>query len=192
MRTTGALRITSPARNGDAPPAAPSAPLAATKVIASVAANVTLLTALLFWFGLLYTQVFFEYFRVHPTVLDQPAADILARGVDGLFVPLAVLAAASLVVLCVVRYLRSRLSAPTWLVVLRVSAPVAAGAGLALVTSAVIAIAQPDGTHGYPGLAGLGLAVGVLLLLFAWQHVATAGVVEWAVALLLVVIGLFW
>jgi hypothetical protein len=195
MRAASGLRIASPTRNGDSGgsrSAARSAPLAATKVIASIAANVTLLTALLFWFGLLYTQVFFEYFRVHPTVLDQPAQDILARGVDGLFVPLAVLAAGALVGLCAVRYLRSRLSTRRWLLVLRVCAPIAAVAGLALVTLAVIAIAHPDGPHGYPGLAGSGLAVGVLLLLFAWHHVATAGVVEWSVALLLVVIGLFW
>ncbi len=195
MRASSGLRIASPTRNGDGQgsrAAARSAPLAATKVIASIAANVTLLTALLFWFGLLYTQVFFEYFRVHPSVLDQHAQDILGRGIDGLFIPLAALAAGALVVLCAVRYVRSRLSSRRWLAVLRVCAPIAAVSGLALVTLAVLAIGDPDAAHGYPGLAGLGLAVGVLLLLFAWQHVATAGVMEWGVALLLVVIGLFW
>lgn len=194
MRPAASLGLTTPSRNGRSAASATrsSAPSAAIKVIASVAANVTLSTGLLLWFGLLYTQVFFEFFRVHPTVLDQPAQVILARGVDGLFVPFAVLAAASLTGLCAVRYLRSRLGSRTWATVLRVCAPVAAVVGFTLVVLAAAAVARPGGDRGCPGLAGLGLAVGVLLLLSAWRRVGTAGVVEWVLTLLLVVVGLFW
>jgi hypothetical protein len=171
----------------------------ALKIVASVAANVTVLTGLLFWFGLLYTQTFFEFFRVHPSLLDQSANDILARGVDGLFVPLAALAFAVLVVIGVLRYLRSRLAEPTWLAVLRVGTPLAWLIGLGLLVAAAIVVANPASYTGYPGLPGLGLAVGVLALLFAWRRTmvgADAGpataATEWGVMFLLIVVGLFW
>jgi hypothetical protein len=50
--------------------------------VASVLANVTLLTALLFYFGFVYTQRFFAYFGVHYTLLGQSLDEILARGVE--------------------------------------------------------------------------------------------------------------
>ncbi|HWE90181.1 MAG TPA: hypothetical protein VG317_12040 [Pseudonocardiaceae bacterium] len=95
----------------------------------AILGDVTLLTALLFWFGFLYSGVFFGYFRVHLTVLNQSASDILARGADGLFKP---------------------------------------PAGFALVVAAATLSMNPSLAQLVPGVPGLGWALGVLLLFFAW------------------------
>jgi len=174
-------------------------PSPALKIVASVLANVTLLTALLFYFGFLYTQRFFDYFGVHYTILGQSLNEILARGVDGMFLPLAETAAAVLVVSCVIRYLKARLRPRTWLSLLRKGMPVAAVLGLGLVGLAIVVIGNPASFRFYPGLPGLGLAVGVLLVFFAWRQFISdrAGATgfaaaEWGITFLLVTIGLFW
>lgn len=180
------------------PPDTSEAPLKAVKIAGSVLANTALLTSLLYFFGFLYTQVYFQHFRVHYTVLGQSLEEILARGADGLFVPLGVLAAGALVALCVVQYLRLRLSEYQWARVLRVCVPVAALVGLGLVVCAVLIAVDPEPYRLYAGLPGLGFAVGVLLLVFAWRRVAAhdriAGTVvaEWVITFVLVSIGLFW
>ncbi|MFE2755525.1 hypothetical protein ACFXGA_26335 [Actinosynnema sp. NPDC059335] len=163
------------------------------------APNTTLLTALLYFFGLVATQVFFAHFRVHYTLLGQTADEVLARGADGLFMPLAGLAMAVLVVTFAARYLRARLSPRAWAAFLRVCTPVAAVVGLALLAVTVPITVNPEPFRAYPGLPGLGFAIGVVLLAFAWRRwSATArrgaafGVVESVAAFLLVAIGLFW
>lgn len=180
------------------PPEA-SGPSSALKIVASVLANVTLLTALLFYFGFLYTQKFFAYFGVHYTILGQSLDEILARGVDGMLVPFAGVAATVLVVTCVVRYLKARLRPRTWLSLLRKGMPVAAVLGFGLVGLAVVVMRDPASFWFYPGVPGLGLAAGVLLVFFAWRQFisdragATAfAIVEWGITFLLVTIALFW
>lgn len=165
----------------------------AFRAIGAILGNVTLLTALLFWFGFLYSNVFFGYFRVHLTVLDQSTTDILARGVDGLFQPLAALAFATLLALIVVRYLRVRLRERAWRAVLRYSTPIAAATGLVLIVSAGFIALDPAPFRQYLGLPGLGWAIGVLLVFFAWrQRIGRPGAAETGIVVLLVVIGLFW
>ncbi|WP_328616721.1 hypothetical protein OHS18_09710 [Amycolatopsis sp. NBC_00355] len=165
----------------------------AVRVVTAVAANVTLFTALLYYFGFLYTQVFFEYFRLHYTVLGQTADEILARGVDGLLLPVAGTAGAGLVVLGAVRYLRHRLTDAAWAALLRGCAPVAAAGGLALVGVTVSIALDPRPYRAYAGLPGLGFAAGVVLLVFAWHRWSPGfAVAEWVVTYLLVTFGLFW
>jgi hypothetical protein len=172
-------------------------------VVASVAANVTLFTALLYYFGLLYTQVFFNYFRVHYTLLGQTVDEILARGVDGLLLPVAGAAGTGLVVLGVVRFLRLRLSEQVWFALLRIGTPIAAVMGIALIGVAVPIAIDPAPFREYAGLPGLGLALGVVLLVFSWRRrnlsAATGrqlgsgfAIAEWIVTYLLVTFGLFW
>ncbi|MFD0203631.1 MULTISPECIES: hypothetical protein [Saccharothrix] len=189
-------------------PAAPdpveprTGPARALRIVASVVANTTLLTALLYFFGLVATQVFFAHFRVHYTLLSQTPDEILARGADGLFLPLAAIAIAVLVVTFLARYLRTRLSARRWGAFLRVCTPVAAVLGLALLAVTVPITVDPGPWRAYPGLPGLGFAAGVVLLAFAWRRWsvtagrgrkgAVFGVAESVAAFLLVSIGLFW
>ncbi|WP_370950001.1 hypothetical protein AB5J62_21015 [Amycolatopsis sp. cg5] len=164
----------------------------AAKVVASIVANTTLLTALVFYFGFVYTQWFFDHFHVHYTLLNQSTPEILARGVDGLFMPLAAAAGVVLVLLCGVRYLKKRLAPKSWSAVLRVCTPLAACAGVALVVAFGFVAADKSRSLGYPGLPGVALAVGVLLLVFAWHQVIDGPIiVEAGIAFVLVTVGLF-
>lgn len=177
-----------------------SGPARALKVVGSVLANATLLTALVFHFGFLYTQVYFAHFGVHYTVLGESTDIILVRGVDGIYIPLAVLSASALVVLCAIRYLRARLAERTWQAILRVCTPIAAITGVVLVGAAVVIAIDPRPFEDYAGLPGMSFAAGVLLLIFTWRRVmagvadGTSGtaVAEWVITFVLVSVGLFW
>lgn len=108
MRST---RIRPPVRAPEEPDAGFSR---AVKVVASIVANTTLLTALVFYFGFVYTQWFFDHFHVSYTLLNQSTPGIFARGVDGLFIPLAAAAGVILILICTVRYLKKRLAPKNW------------------------------------------------------------------------------
>ncbi|HWM06681.1 MAG TPA: hypothetical protein VNP92_30455 [Actinophytocola sp.] len=172
----------------------------AFRVIAAVVANTTLFTSLLYYFGLVFTQVFFAHFRVHYTLLSQPADEILGRGVDGLFLPLSGIAGAVLVVALVIRLLKVRLSARSWSNLLRYGTPVAGVLGVVCLVVAVPASLDPGSFSDYPGLPGFGAAIGVVLLVLAWRRWNSAAgpitrgvaVVESVITFLLVSIGLFW
>ncbi|MCE7000230.1 hypothetical protein LZG04_36260 [Saccharothrix sp. S26] len=197
-----ARRSASPAQPVPDPVVPPTGPARALRIMASVVANTTLLTALLYFFGLVATQVFFAHFRVHYTLLSQTPDEILARGADGLFLPLAGIAIGVLAVTFLARYLRTRLSARQWSAFLRACTPVAAVLGLALLAVTLPITVDPEPFRAYPGLPGLGFAVGIVLLAFAWRRWsltagrgrkgAAFGVAESVAAFLLVSIGLFW
>ena len=182
-------------------PAEPE-PAQAVKIVASVAANVTVATALLYYFGFLYTQAFFNYFRVHYTVLDQSPYEILARGVDGLMMPLAGLTGAALVILAVTRILRYRLSARARAILLAICTPTAAAVGLLLVAATVAIAMEPAPFREYAGLPGLGFALGVVLLILPWRrwsrpegsprHSSWETIALWLATYVLVALGLFW
>ncbi|WP_037306373.1 hypothetical protein [Amycolatopsis orientalis] len=172
-----------------------SGPPQALKLVGTVLANTTLLTALLYFFGLVETQVFFAYFRVHYTLLGQTPDEIFARGVDGVLLPLAGTAGSALGFLMLARFLRIRLSEDGWARLLRIGTPIAAGLGAALIVAAVLIALDPVPFRPYPGLPGLGFALGVLMVLFAWRRWASAHrshLLELVLGYLLVSIGLFW
>jgi hypothetical protein len=174
----------------------------ALKIVASVAANVTVFTALLYYFGLLDTQVFFAYFRVHYTLLGQTADEILGRGADGLLLPVAGAVGAGFVFIGVLRFLQFRLSHRAWSALLRGCTPIAGVAGIALATAAVPIALDPGPFRVYAGLPGLGLAIGVVLLTFSWRRWNPPDATGWqspglivaqrVVTYLLVTFGLFW
>lgn len=199
MTAVHARRRVAPPAPQDEPVETLTGPARALRIVAAVVANTTLLTALLYFFGLVATQVFFEHFRVHYTLLSQTPDEVLARGADGLFMPLAGIAFAVLVVAFLTRFLRARLSARRWAALLRVCTPVAAALGLLLLGVTAPITVNPEPFRAYPGLPGLGFAVGVVLLAFAWRRWgaragrgAALGPVESVAAFLLVAIGLFW
>jgi hypothetical protein len=165
----------------------------------TVLANTTLLTALLYFFGFVETQVLFNYFRVHYTLLGQTPDEIFARGADGVLLPLAGAAGAILLFLVLARFLQIRLTTPSWSKLLRVCTPIAAVLGMAsLGTTALIAL-DPEPFRDYPGVPGVGFALGVLMILFAWRQWTSqksdgtkSSVVELVAGYALVSIGLFW
>jgi hypothetical protein len=188
--------------NGPEPPddAGESGPARALKVVGSVLANATLLTALVFHFGFLYTQVFFAHFGVHYTLLGESTDIILVRGVDGIYIPLAVISASALVVMCVIAYLRARLAESAWLAILRVCTPIAAVIGIVLVGIAVVIAIDPQPFQDHAGLPGMSFSAGILLLIFSWRRVMSGAperatgtaVAEWVITFVLVSVGLFW
>jgi hypothetical protein len=183
-------------------------PVQVLKVFGSIVAPVTLLTALMYYFGLLHAYWFFGSFRVDYSVFELTTQDYLLRSADGLFVPLTVIAIGGLAVLWTYRLLAARLSiqqrAAAGVVV-----PAAAIVGLSLLTIAAIGIANPPLLHRYVTLPGLALATSVLLLLATsriqlWRASQWAGATaratypfavlaaEWSAVFVLVSVGLFW
>ncbi|MEU8633032.1 hypothetical protein AB0C38_12745 [Amycolatopsis sp. NPDC048633] len=170
----------------------------ALKVIASVAANLALSTALLYFFGLIYTQKFFDYFQVHYTVLGQTTEEILARGAFGLHLPIGAAAGLGLALFGLVRLAHFLLPERIRATLLRVGTPIATVAGLVLIGTAIPVVLGPAPFRDHSGRPGLAVAVGVVLAVAGWRrlfpgkHVAAFRVAEWIVTYVLVAFGLFW
>ncbi|MFC3455282.1 hypothetical protein [Amycolatopsis speibonae] len=194
MSTRRGLRAAAP------PVAEPAAgPAHALRLVGAALANTTLLTALLYYFGLVETQTYFGYFRVHYTLLGQTPDEIFGRGVDGVLLPLTGAAGAILLFLVLTRFLKIRLGEVPWTRLLRICSPVAGGLGLVLLVSTTAIALDPEPFRDYPGVPGLGFAIGVLMTLFSWRHwtsrrtgSARASLAELVTGYVLVSIGLFW
>jgi hypothetical protein len=171
----------------------------------AVIAPTTVLTALLFYFGMLHAYWFFQYFGVNYTVLGLATQDYLLRSADGLFVPLTVLGGAALIISWLFRSAHLWVPPAWWPVLRNLAGPVAAGLGLGLVIVAGLAVINPAAFTATLGLPGLCLAFGVLLLALVSpllrlrnpdaQHEPLPSVIavgEWAACFLLVSVGLFW
>ena len=176
------------------------------RVATEVIAPVTLITALLYFFGRKQITFFFEYFGVDVSSLGLTTTDYLYLAQDGLLIPLAVVATGVLVALWV-RGSRAGSSGPEVdRRIVRVAGPV--GAGLALF-GLVQAFRPGAGLAGWvpSWLAPLCLAGGVLLLGLAvrrrramrrrddpsWVPPSqTAQLAEWGAMFALVAVALFW
>ena len=174
----------------------------------AVVAPTTVVTGLLFYFGQLHAYAFFWHFGVNFTVLDLTPTDYLVRSADGLFVPIAVAAALTLVGLWVHRLVVHRLRTATSVRILHVVAPVAGALGALLVGLAFLLVLADGPRRALPGeVGGPALAVGVLLLVYAVRlarreedrrrpagarRIPATGLAEWAAAFVLVTVGLFW
>jgi hypothetical protein len=176
------------------------------RIFSNVVAPTTAVTGLLFYFGWSHAYWFFHYFGVNSTLLGLSTRDYLMRSLDGLFVPVTVLAAVALLVLWVRVFgyavlrptLRARLE--------RLLDRVVPVVGLALVLNALSRLFWETWVNTAPAVAPLGLTAGVLLLAWAVhrrrsQSLSTGGiitrrpwvsVVEWASVFLLVGLSLFW
>jgi hypothetical protein len=220
----GSARPPEPAnRTGDgAAPAAPG-PVAAPppeelgardaaprllKIFGGIVAPTSLLTGLLFYFGRSRSAGYYRYFRVNFTALDLTTNDYLLAGIDGLFVPIAVVSLLALVCLWLNRLLLTRLPGQSRRRAVRVLVPVAAVAGAVLMTLAFLDLFTEGGVFGVNSAkGGLCLALGVILLTYAVRLVRLSpirsgsaparrseatGLAEWGAAFLLVSIGLFW
>jgi hypothetical protein len=181
----------------------------ALKIVGAVVAPTSLLTALMYYFGRQWATGFFRYLGVHFTVLDLTVQDYLIRSVDGLILPVIIVAGATLVVLWVHRLLLEALPARIRQTVLRVLMPSSFVVGSVLVSLALTNLQTPLLLVSYPELRGLSFSVGVLLLAYAARLVRllttkrraeqrarnTPGAVlitEWVALFVLVSVGLFW
>lgn len=187
----------------------PSIPLNVLKVAGSILGPATVLTALMFYFGLLHAYWFFGTLGVDYTIFDLTTQDYLTRSADGLFVPLAVVAGASLIGLWGSRLLPTRLDVAWRVAAAPVAFVVLAALGVALLSVSVVGILAPATLSPHVALPGVALSVGVILLMSAsrtqrWLRERRTGSVpphlgsppilasEWAAVFLLVSIGLFW
>jgi hypothetical protein len=169
-----------------------------TKVIGAVVAPVTLVTALLVYFGWSRTTAMFGWFGIDPTSLGFSNADYLLVSQDGLFVPGVVIAMLVLAVLWLAPAVRrSGRFGPD---VRRRSAPVVAVVGALLTTAGLLAVL---GVRVLPDRVGVGpgcLVAGVTLLSYAAHAVRprrppysrASGIAEVTGLTVVVALALFW
>jgi hypothetical protein len=179
------------------------------KIVGSVVAPTTLLTALLFYFGRLHATGMFAYFGVHFTVLDLTLQDYLVRSADGFILPLIIVVGTALLVLWIHRLLLGALPSRSRRITLQALIPLAGTVGLALVALAIADAIAPGLFGSFPEARGLSLSIGVLLLAYAArllrllrsergsyhipvQTTTAVAIAEWCSVFLLVSVGLFW
>jgi hypothetical protein len=181
------------------------------KIVGTIVGPSTLLTALLFYFGLLFCVGYFHYFGVNFTVLDLSVQGYLVMSAASSIIPLIYAAGATLVALWLYQLPLERLSAGTLRTALRILAPSVAVTGLILVSLAMVdaisAVLVFPAT--FPEARGLSLTIGILLLAYAarLRRVLTAErrpaqvprlvpeavvVAKWGAVFILTSVGLFW
>lgn len=176
----------------------------ALRTVGSIIAPITLITALMFYFGVQHAHWYFQYFGVNHTVMGLTTQDYLLRSADGLFVPVVSVAVLALLSLWLYRLLTGRVPAERKPMVQRRIAAVATMLGVIALTVAVIGIARPETFVQASAAPGLSLALGALLLALAsnlqWQArtggetklPGWVGATEWGALFIVVGIGLFW
>jgi hypothetical protein len=180
------------------------------KILGSVVAPSTLLTALMYYFGREEYAGFFWYLGADVTVLDLTLQDYLNNSVAGFIPPLIVAAGAALLALWAHQLLLGALPARTRRVVLRAVIPISAIAGLFLTSLAMTDLfISPMFSASFPEGRGLSLSIGVLLLTYAVRLLrlviterqpkqvlrrapGAIAMVEWGAVFVLVSVGLFW
>ena len=167
------------------------------RIFGTIIAPTTLLTAVCYYFGWMFSYWFFDYFGVNSTLLGLAPSDYLIRAVDGLFVPMTVLGCISLLALWGHVLLRTYIAGPR-IHLLRVLVPLIAVVGLVLAFAGLASVFTTTVLTRHLAAAPISLAVGVLLLEYAVTlrrtHNTTAwtAVAEWAALFVLVGVSLFW
>ena len=179
------------------------------RIVGSVVAPTSLLTALMIYFGVLYSVAYYRYFGVNHTVLGLSVQDLLILSADAAVPPLTFLAGATLLTVAVLRLPVHRLSLRTRRILTRWIAPAltAAGAGLVVMAAAEAYFGLPVFPAGFLEARGLSLSIGVLVIVYA-IHLRRTGdperanrarqapeglvVATWASLFVLVAVGLFW
>jgi hypothetical protein len=183
----------------------------ALKVVGSIVAPTTLLTALFLYFGLLYAVAYYRYFGVNYTVLDLPNQGYLILSASTATLPLALLAATALVVLWLYQLPLDALSTRAHRLLRRWWLP-----AVAIVAVLLLALVAADALFsvrlfpaGFWEARGLSLSIGIVLLAYA-AHLRSAlapgvpaartggrshvslTVAKWVCLSLLFGVGLFW
>jgi hypothetical protein len=158
-----------------------------TKGLGIALGSTTVLSGFLYYFGWSRAYYFYDYFGVDSSLLGLSTADYLQLSVDGLFVPLLVIAAGALVALRL-RPLLGRARK------VRRALPVL---GLLLVLNGLSAIVVATPLNRALVVSPICLAVGTALVVLSGRAArgpAPVGVAvtEWAVIVILVGLSLFW
>lgn len=194
-----------------APPSSPAVeprpgPVDVLKAAASVVAPLTVITALMYYFGLIHAYHFFGSFGVDYSLFDLSTQDYVIRSADGLFVPFTVIAAGILVVAWIYQLLLPDIRRVQIPRLARVMVPLLAVTGTALVSLAAVGVVDTLRFFRHPWIPGVALVAGVLAMQASTrtQHwlrdrnvTATRpprvwAIVEWTAVVLLVGTGLFW
>ena len=166
-----------------------------TRLMREIVAPTTLVTGLLFFFGWGHAYWFFRYFGVDSSSLGLGRSDYLMRSVDGLFIPVAVLAVIGLVVAWGRRLgegLLTSLRPPAGWV-----PRIAAVLGVLLVLNGISALFVATIFNHWLAVGPLSLAIGIGILFYLLHHSGTSGpewlmVTEWLAVFVLVGLSLFW
>ena len=182
-------------------------PWGVVKGIAAIITPLTLITALMYYFGLIHAYWFFLGFGVDYTVFELSPEDYILRSADGLMFPFCLAALAVLGLTWLFQLLMPRVSADVIRRSLRVVVLVFSVLGAALVVLAGVAFLRPRLFVDYPSTGGLALVFGVLMLTGAIAAMrrssdgttrarrkpsASWRVAEWTAVIMLVSVGLFW
>lgn len=183
----------------------------ALKVVGSIVAPTTLLTALFLYFGLLYAVAYFRYFGVNYTVLDLPNQGYLILSASTATLPLALLSATTLLVLWVYQLPLDDLPSRVDRFLRHGVLPGVAGLGallLAMVAADALFAVRLFPAHFFEA-RGLSLSIGIVLLAYA-AHLRSGlarerptpsgrgqahlplTVAKWVCLSLLFGVGLFW
>lgn len=183
----------------------------ALQLVGSIVAPTTLLTGLFAYFGLLYSVSYYRHFGVNYTVLDLPIQGFLILSASTATLPLAVLAATTLLALWIYRLPLEALPSRVRLGLLIELLPVVVTVGVVLLGS--VAADALLGIRLFPaGLweaRGLSLSAGVVVIAYSarlWHALGPirstahprAGapvaltVGKWMCVSLLFAVGLFW
>ena len=168
------------------------------KLVGTVIAPATLLTALLFYFGRLHATGMFRYLGIDLSVVDLSVQDYLIRSQDGLFFPLTAAAGIALIIIwaraLALRYVKDQHRR----LVARRAAPVFVLVGLGAIGVAARALVGAPAIVDYPEIPGLCLAVGAICVVVGIRtltpgpHRDATAIVEWGAVFFLVSVGLFW
>lgn len=193
----------------DPGPARGPGPWSIIKAATSVIAPLTLITGLMYYFGLIHAYWFFGSFGVEYSVFELTPEDFILRSADGLFQPLGFVALAILLLAWAFQLLAPHVHRKPSLRAVQGTMWACSLLGLLLMAAAGAGVVNPALFEKRPALAGLSLVFGVLLLMGATralrrltprtrsvplpQRTLVAwAVAEWSSIILLVSLGLFW
>lgn len=186
---------------------APITPIAERlRAIAGVVAPTTLIAALLYYYGYVTTNARFAYFGVDLSTLRLSTQDLAMRSVAALYVPVAVLLAASLAGYWLYSTASAALARGQHTKLLRRSGWLAIAAGATLLVRAVVGIVAPSiAENEFPGVTPLSLGLGALLVAYGRHLVVGTAAdqnrspqrrrlerVAWALVSGIAVLSLFW
>jgi hypothetical protein len=182
----------------------------ALQVIGSIVAPTTLLTALFFYFGLLYAIAYYRYFGVNYTALALPFQAVLTLSPSTAILPLALLAGTSLIALWLYRMPVNTASVGArWRVTVLLAVVSLTGLALVCLAAADALFAARSFPVAILEARGLSLTIGILLLGYARrlghnlpamrrpdrhrQNVPpSVTVAKWGCLAILLAVGLFW